>query len=347
MQAYHVQPASGLVKLDAMENPYGWPGPLLDGWVQIVRTAPFNRYPDPEASSLKAVLRQAFGIPDAMSLMLGNGSDEIIQILLMALAGTQATVLAPEPTFVMYRQIATSLGLRFVATALRADNFALHMPSVREQIAREQPQVIFLSYPNNPTGNLFATEDIDEILHIAPGLVVIDEAYAPFTEASYMPRLGQPPHLLVMRTLSKMGFAGLRLGFLAGPPMWLEQFEKLRLPYNINILTQLSVEYALAHAPVFQQQTHAIVAERAKLFAALSGLAELHAYPSDANFILCRLRRHDAGLIFSGLKRHGLLVKNLHTPGSLLENCLRLTVGTPAENDLLLRALAELFSSRS
>ncbi|QSA98708.1 histidinol-phosphate transaminase [Methylococcus sp. EFPC2] len=341
LKAYHVQASAGYVKLDAMENPYVWPTEMIEEWLGVLRSAKPNRYPDPAADGVRAALRIHGGVPDGAGLMLGNGSDELIQIILMAVAGRNAKVLAPEPTFVMYRQIAGSLGLSFVGVPLREEDFALDMDAMRAAIRDHAPAVVFLAYPNNPTGNAFAVDDVLEILRISPGLVVVDEAYAPFADDSFMSRLGNFDNLLVMRTLSKLGLAGLRLGYLAGHTAWIDQLDKLRLPYNINELTQLTVSFALSRQAVFDRQVADIRRDRASLASALRAVAGLRVYPSQANFITLRLLEHEAAHVFDGLKRRGVLVKNLHTPAGPLQNCLRVTVGLPEENARFLAALED------
>ncbi|MFM8331322.1 MAG: histidinol-phosphate transaminase [Candidatus Methylumidiphilus sp.] len=340
LSAYHVQDASGLVKLDAMENPYRWPEDMTEEWLGLLRTAAVNRYPDPAADRLRVALRRANAVPDGMELMLGNGSDELIQIILMALAGG-ASVLAPQPTFVMYRQIAVSLGLRFVGVDLRADDFSLDMDALHAAIAEHRPQVIFLAYPNNPTGNAFDAADVLEILRIAPGLVVLDEAYAPFADDTFMPKLAEFPNLLVMRTLSKLGLAGLRLGFLVGHPGWIGQLDKLRLPYNINVLTQLTAEFALSKQAVFDEQVAQIRRDREALTAGLR-LLPVAAFPSQANFVSFRVLGQDADAVFGKLKQVGVLIKNLSHAAPMLRGCLRATVGTSEENQRFMEALTAI-----
>lgn len=344
LAAYHVQDSYGLVKLDAMENPYPWPQEMVDQWLERLREAEPNRYPDPSAKRLKAALRVAGGVPEGAELMLGNGSDELIQIILMAIAGRDVTVLAPEPTFVMYRQISVSLGLRFVGVGLREEDFSLDMEAMRSAIRTHRPAVIFVAYPNNPTGNAFAMEDVFEIAATAPGLVVVDEAYAPFAGNTLMPWLAQFDRLLIMRTLSKMGLAGLRLGFLAGHPAWLEQLDKLRLPYNINVLTQISAEFALSKHEVLDAQVACICAERETLTRALEELPGVRVYPSRANFLTFRLIDAEATAVFNALKNAGILIKNLDPAGGMLHQCLRVTVGTPAENQRFVGALRAILS---
>ena len=341
---YHVADSAGYIKLDAMENPYRWPPPMVDDWLEQLRGCEPNRYPDPSAEGLKAVIRQSNAMPDAAGLLLGNGSDELIQIILMAVAGGDAAVVAPEPTFVMYRHIARTLGLRFEGVPLRSGSFDLDMQAMCDALLRVRPAVVFLAYPNNPTGNLFAADEILELVNLAPGLVVIDEAYAPFADASFMPMLADYDRLLVMRTVSKLGLAGLRLGFLAGAVAWIEQFDKLRLPYNINVLTQLSAEFALARYHVLEEQTRRICEGRALLFDTLNALDGVSVYPSRANFILFKLGRTNADTVHIALKEQGILIKNLNPAGGALANCLRVTVGTPAENQSFVEALKRILS---
>lgn len=343
MSAYHVADANNFIKLDAMENPYGWPEAIQQAWQEHLKNCPMNRYPDPEAKALSAALRQSNNIPEQSGLILGNGSDEIIQILQMALA-PNSTVLAPEPGFVMYKQIALSLGLRYHGVPLLADSFDLNMPAMLEAIKTHQPALIFLAYPNNPTGNLFDTQAINDILSAAPGLVIVDEAYAPFTDASFMDQLPQYQNLLVMRTVSKLGLAGLRLGFLAGDNATLEQLNKVRLPYNINCLTQETARFALERQAFLLEQTQTICRQRGEMFAALQGRNDVISYPSSANFILLKTLKKPADEVFASLKKQGILIKNLSPQGGLLSNCLRVTIGKPEENQAFLTALHQALS---
>lgn len=337
LSAYHVADAEGLVKLDAMENPYRWPETLREEWLDLLREVEINRYPHPQAPGVKAALRRSMSIPENMELVLGNGSDELIQMIAMTVAGPDRRVLSVEPSFVMYRMIATFLGMEYQGVSLRPD-FSLDMDTLLSEIERTQPALIFLAYPNNPTGNLFRQEEMLEVVESAPGLVVIDEAYAPFTDVSFIPLLGRYDNLLVMRTVSKMGLAGLRLGLLAGPAAWLNEIEKTRLPYNINVLTQISAEFSLSHQSVFDSQTAAIRQARDQLFKQLQQIPEVRPFASQANFILIRLAPARAGKIFDELRQCGILVKNLDGSHPLLADCLRVTVGTPEENAAFLAA---------
>ena len=327
-----------MVKLDAMENPYSLPENIRMEIAQSVANAAINRYPDAAALSLKKSIKEVSGLTSEMDVLLGNGSDEIIQLLAMAVAKPGATLMSVEPSFVMYKMIATCTGMNYLGVPLTED-FQLDLPAMLEAIAHHQPALIFLAYPNNPTGNLFAAADIEQIIEAANGLVVVDEAYYAFASDSFMPRLGRYANLLVMRTFSKLGMAGLRLGFLAGSKTWLAQLEKLRLPYNVGVLTQQVAEILLKHHAVLLQQAEQIKRDRSWLLERLVGTVDVHAYPSEANFILFRLPH--AARVFEGLKQRGVLIKKLDGGHPALLDCLRVTVGTAEENELFIKALQE------
>jgi histidinol-phosphate aminotransferase len=338
LHAYLVPDSSGYIKLDAMENPYLVPPALRGEIAEAVAAAAINRYPDPGAASLKEKIRAAIGLPKGMEVLLGNGSDELIQLLALALNKPGATLLSVEPSFVMYKMIAVFTGMRYVGVPLAAD-FSLDLPATLAAIRREQPVLVFLAYPNNPTGNLFSAQAVAQIIAASPGLVVVDEAYYAFASDSFIPHLARYPNLLVMRTFSKLGMAGLRLGFLAGSKAWLGQLEKLRLPYNVGVLPQLVAEKLLVHHEVLLQQAEQIKRDRAKLYQQLSEIAGVKVYTSEANFLLFRVA--NATAIFNGLKQRGVLIKNLNGGHPMLKDCLRVTVGTPDENARFIAALQE------
>ena len=338
LKPYHVPDSNDLIKLDAMENPYTWPDSLVDEWLEVLRNVSFNRYPDPAAQKLKQRLCGSFGIPQAMDVMLGNGSDELIQMIMLLVAAPERVVLAPEPTFSMYRMIAIATGLRYIGIPLQND-FDLDADAMLEAIATHQPAVVFLSYPNNPSGNLFDEKTMYKLIEVTPGLVVVDEAYHAFANATFVNRLGEYPNLLVLRTLSKMGLAGLRLGLLAGNPQWLSEVNKIRLPYNINVLVQVSAEFAMGHQKIFDEQTRQICRDRDTLLGELQGLEGITVYPSQANFILFRVPAGRATEIFESLKTHDVLIKNLHNVGGMLTDCLRVTIGKPDENRAFMAAM--------
>mgnify|MGYP001816318404 FL=1 len=340
LSAYHVpDPVKG-IKLDAMENPYRWPDTLVNEWLERLRMVEVNRYPDPAARRLRGRLRTVMGVPEGTGILLGNGSDELIQMIALAVCEPGRTILCPGPTFVMYRMIAAGTGMQYIRVPLGRD-YAIDGEAMRSAIDRYKPAVIFLAYPNNPTGNLFAATEIHTILEYAPGLVVVDEAYAPFTDASFLSALERHDNLLVLRTLSKMGLAGLRLGWLAGAPHWLDEFDKIRLPYNISILDQVSGEFALDHLSVFEAQAQEIRRERARLFGALQSLEGISPCPSEANFILFRVPAGRAGELHARLKDRGILIKNLDGADPDLADCLRVTVGLAEENRSFIEALRD------
>lgn len=338
---YRVANAAGLIKLDAMENPYVLPERLHEAWKERLAGMALNRYPDSQAQALKPVLREVMDIPDDMDVLLGNGSDEIIQMLMLAVGGSGRTVLSMEPGFAMFSLTARVTGTGFVGVPLRREDFSLDTEAVRAAIGKHQPALVLIANPNNPTGNLFDPRALEAVVSAAPGLVVIDEAYFPFASHHCLDWPGRYPNLLVMRTLSKVGLAGLRLGFLIGSHDWLEQIEKLRLPYNINVLSQAASVFALEHYDVFQDQAQRICEERARLYAALSSRDDLQAYPSEANFLLFRVPRGRAEAVHASLREAGVLIKKLSGSHEYLEDCLRVTVGAPDENTAFLKALEQ------
>ncbi|MBK7352891.1 MAG: histidinol-phosphate transaminase [Nitrosomonas sp.] len=344
LSAYHVPPAKGMIKLDAMENPYPLSLTLREEIAQLAENATINRYPDPTASVLKNILRKTLSVPDDMSILLGNGSDEIIQMIALAAAKPGAVLLGLDPGFAMFRIIATFSGMSYVGVPLNED-FSLNLEATLTAINRYQPSIIFLAYPNNPTGNLFDMQSIHQIIQEAPGIVIIDEAYHAFAGVSFMDQLAQFPNLLLMRTLSKLGLAGLRLGLLIGRSEWLEQFEKLRLPYNIGVMTQLIAEKVLQHYDDLLKQTTVIKTERSKLLSELSDLSGITTFPSEANFILFRTKR--ASEVYTELKQKGVLIKNLDGTNPLLKDCLRVTVGTPHENAQFYYALSQILENKN
>lgn len=342
LSAYHVPSSAGMVKLDAMENPYLLPPALREVLAQRLGDAEVNRYPDANPQQLKETLKQVMGIPAHADLLLGNGSDEIIQMLALALNQPGAVMMGVEPGFVMFRMIATFTGMKFVGVPLNPD-FSLPEERLLEAIKEHQPRVIFLAYPNNPTGNCFDETVMEKVLQQAPGWVVVDEAYFPFTPQTFVPRLLSHPRLLVMRTLSKLGLAGIRLGLLAGPTHIIQELDKLRLPYNISVLDQLMAQEVLNHPEVLREQCNQIIADRKVLFEELSQVPGVETFPSQANFILFRVK--DAAAVFDGLKARGILIKKLCGSHPLLGGALRVTVGTPLENGQFLNALKETMQS--
>jgi histidinol-phosphate aminotransferase len=335
--AYPVAKATGMIKLDAMENPYGLSGEARADIAAAVANARINRYPDGGGEEVKAALRQSLSLPAGVALVLGNGSDEILQMLTAVVAKPGAVVLSPDPSFVLYRSLAELANLRFVGVPLRAD-LSLDLDAMLEAIERERPALVWLAVPNNPTGTLFAERDIERIVEAAPGLVAVDEAYYAFADATFLPRVLEFANLVVVRTLSKIGMAGVRLGYAAGHPAWITEIDKVRPPYNINALTQAVVPVLLQHGALLAEQAAAVRRERTRMAAALAALRNVTVFPSHANFLLIRVP--DASQWFAALKDAGILVKKVDGWHPLLANCLRITIGTPAENNAVLETLS-------
>jgi histidinol-phosphate aminotransferase len=339
MHAYAVQGASGFLKLDAMENPHTLSPALQELLGRRLGALAINRYPGERGDLLRDALREHARMPAGFELILGNGSDELISLVTMACDMPGATVLAPVPGFVMYAVSAQLQGLRFVGVPLTAD-FELDGPAMLEAIAREKPAIVHLAYPNNPTANLWDDAVIEQIVQAQGaqgGLVVIDEAYQPFAARSYLDRAARHGHVLLMRTLSKFGLAGVRLGYLMGPAALVAEIDKVRPPYNVSVLNCECALFALEHADVFAAQAEDIRAQRAWVVAELARMPGVRQWPSEANMVLIRVG--DAAKTFEGMKARGVLVKNVSKMHPLLANCLRLTVGTADDNARMLAAL--------
>lgn len=339
MHAYAVQPSAGLVKLDAMENPFTLPNHLQDELGRRLGHVALNRYPAGRVADLRDALAAHAGMPAGCALTLGNGSDELITMLSMACDLPGATVMAPLPGFVMYAVSAQLQGLRFVGVPLTAD-FELDESAMLAAIAAERPAILYLAYPNNPTGNLWDDAVIERCVEAVGrlgGLVVMDEAYQPFAERDSMDRLRRHPHVLVMRTMSKFGLAGVRIGYLMGRSELIAEIDKLRPPFNISVLNAEAGLFALEHVDEYARQAESIRAQRQRLFEALQQLPGVQVWPSQANMLLARFP--DAARSFAALKAQGILIKNVSGLHPLLANCLRLTVGTPDETGQLIAAL--------
>ncbi|CAB3762842.1 histidinol-phosphate transaminase [Paraburkholderia solisilvae] len=337
MTSYPVPDASGYVKLDAMENPFPLPAPLAAQLAEHLAGVALNRYPAPRPGELLDKLKRVMHVPANCDVLLGNGSDEIISMIAVACAQPGAKILAPVPGFVMYQVYAQLANLEFVGVPLNAD-FTLDTGAMLDAIDKHQPAVVYLAYPNNPTGNLFDENDIERIIAAATrSLVVIDEAYQPFAERSWMPRAGDFDNVVVMRTVSKLGLAGIRLGYLAGRPAWLTELDKVRPPYNVNVLTQATADFLLDHIDMLDAQAAQLRAQRARLAQEVAALPGAEVFPSAGNFLLVRVP--DASATFETLLGARVLIKNVSKMHPLLANCVRLTVGSAEENTQLLAAL--------
>lgn len=336
MHAYAVQDSTGLVKLDAMENPHRLPPALRRALGERLGEVALNRYPGEGVAKLKAALARHTQLPAGCDLVLGNGSDELISLLAMACDVPGASILAPLPGFVMYGMSAALQGLEFHGVDLTPD-FELDEAAMLAAIDKHRPSIVYLAYPNNPTANLWNDDTIEKIVRAAPGLVVIDEAYQPFSSKTYLDRLARHEHVLLMRTLSKFGLAGVRIGYMIGRAELVAQVDKVRPPYNISVLNSEAALFALEHEDEFAGQAAQLKRERARLQEALARLPGVKSWPSDANMILVRVP--DAARAFEGMKARGVLVKNVSRMHPLLAQCLRLTVGTADENTQMLAAL--------
>lgn len=354
LHAYAVQDSAGLTKLDAMENPHPLPAALQVELGRRLGAVALNRYPGDRVADLRVALTAYAGLPEGWSLMLGNGSDELISLVTLACDVPGAAVLAPEPGFVMYAFSARLQGLSFVGVPLRPDDFGLDVDGMCAAIAGEKPAIVYLAWPNNPTAGLWAEADMVRVIAAvaeAGGIAVIDEAYQPFAGRSWIDTIRAEPaaheHVLLLRTLSKFGLAGVRIGYLMGPAALVAEIDKLRPPYNVSTLNAECALFALEHADVFAAQAEEVIAERARLVEALHDMPGARAWPSDANMVLVRVAPDDAGAarVFIELRKAGILVKNVSTMHASLAGCLRLTVGTSDENAQLISALAAAMSN--
>lgn len=340
-QSAYAVPAvpEGAIKLDAMESPWPWPGEHLPALQTALSQASLNRYPDPTGAALKAALRRTQPIPEGAELVLGNGSDELIQLLDLVVAGPGGQVLAPEPSFSMYRIISGLCGCVFADVDL-GPGFELDLEGTLDAIRRHDPALVYLAHPNNPTGNAFDPDAIEAVIRETDGLVVVDEAYSAYAAHSFLPRVLEFPNLVVLRTLSKVGLAGLRIGYLAAAPVWAAEFEKARLPYNLGTTAQVAGTVALSHWEALEAGVRKVLAERDRLAEALrarAGVAEV--LPSETNFLTFRVGGTSAQAVHAGLQEAGVWIKCLDGSHPRLAGCLRVTVGTPAENNAFLAAL--------
>ncbi len=339
LAAYHVDETKVRIKLDAMENPFPLPPAMRSEIAAAVKNSPINLYPDPSAKELKKAIASFWKMkPEQM--ILGNGSDELIQAIILAFGGP---VLVPVPTFAMYDITAQALAQEVVTVPLNAA-FELDADLMIKKAKTSKAKVIFLACPNNPTGNRFSDAAIKRILDKANAAIVIDEAYYSFSGKSYLSLLKSYPNMIILRTLSKIGFAGLRVGVLVASPGIVQELNKIRLPYNINSLSQTVAGCALKHRAILNQQISLLISERKKLYNELSNLVGVTTYPSETNFIMIRTLA-DASAIHKKLMQKGILIRNLSKPGPL-KNCLRVTIGTPEENKEFLMTLSRILATQ-
>lgn len=336
MHGYAVQPSAGFVKVDTMENPFRLPPALRRQLGERLADVALNRYPAERGDVLRAELAKHANMPEGCDIMLGNGSDELISLLTLAADVPGNVVMAPLPGFVMYEMSAKLQGLKFVGVPLTPD-FELDGQATLAAVREHQPALLYIAYPNNPTANLWNDDVVDVIIEAAPGLVVIDEAYQPFAARDSLARLRRHEHVVLMRTMSKFGLAGVRIGYMMGRQPLIAEIDKLRPPFNISVLNCEAALFALEHVDEYAKQAETIRAEREKLGDAMKLLPGVRPFPSEANMILARVP--DAKRVFEGMRARGVLVKNVSGLHPLLANCIRITIGTPDENPQTLAAL--------
>ncbi len=340
LKPYQVENIPCRVRLDAMENPYHLPESLMIKILEGVKRVEINRYPDPIASRLKGIISSDVNVP-LDNIIIGNGSDELIQMILTVFGEEGDKVLFPAPTFSMYGIISKSLSLKTEVVPLSED-WELPLDKFLHEIERIKPKVIFISYPNNPTGNCFDRGSILKILERAQGIVVIDEAYYNFSKKTFLSYLKEFKNLIIIRTLSKIGMAGLRIGYLMADKEICRELNKVRLPYNSNSVSQEIASIILENRAEINRQIEAIISERGRLIDGLKGIKGVKPFPSETNFILFKTAK-DGKEVFSRLANSGILVRNFGSE-SYLKDCLRVTVGTPEENDEFLNTMKKLFN---
>ena len=346
LKAYQVQPADGLIKLDAMESPYGFDRSLQQQWTDRLSTVDVNLYPDPHAQRLKARLRRVFHIPDHLELTLGNGSDELLQLIQLAVGGPGRKIMSPQPSFVMYQIIAQYTRASFIGISLNED-FTLAEDQWLSTVESEQPDCVFFSHPNNPTGDFFSSSVIRKTAQLTKGLVIVDEAYYAYSKKSMLRFVDQTENLIVVRTLSKSSLAGLRIGYMISQPVLAAEFEKLRLPYNVGVLAQEGAVFALDHWDQIDSGIQRVLSERKRVQSFLSSFHNLHVFPSEANFLTVRFLGQNADDVYNCLKNNGILVKNLDNSHPVLANCLRFTIGSADQNTAMIEALSQCLRAAS
>ena len=340
IDAYHVPVSKDMIKLDAMESPFGVPEDLKVEFLKCIDQSEVNRYPEADPSPLKATLRSLMDIPDEFGILLGNGSDELIQLLALA-CSKDDLIMSFEPSFVMYELVSKYVNLEYFGVQLDS-NFDINLSDALLIIEREKPKIIFIAYPNNPTGNCFDYDAIIEIIKSTNSMVILDEAYYAYSDKSFLSEISNFPNLLVLRTISKIGFAGLRLGLLIGDQETIAQLNKLRLPYNINALTQTSANFLLQDKQRIINNAQIIIEERRRLAHELSLFSKFKVYPSQTNFILVHSK--DAHSLHTALKENGILIKGF-PKGSKLSDFIRISVSEPFENNILIDAIRNYYGS--
>ena len=337
LKAYHVETVENGIKLHANENPYPPSPELLKKILARFEKLNLNRYPDPDCKTLKEAISTRIGVP-TNQLVIGNGSDELIQNLMQVFCNEGDTIAFPDPTFAMYAITAKGMGLK-VHTFPLNDNWDFKVTPLIEKLNASHARIVFISYPNNPTGNCFSRTEIQKLVENFEGIVVLDEAYYDFSEQSFLSQMKDHNNLVILRSLSKIGLAGLRVGYGIFPSTLVDEINKVRLPYNSNSISQIAATELMNNFETVQKQINSIKEERTRLLDELAKIKSITAFPSDANFILFQ-SSHDGESIFRNLMENGVLVRNLGAHPRL-KNCMRVTIGTKAENDQFLDRLSK------
>ena len=342
LSARYGRSPSGIIKLDANENPYGISAHVRAALAEMEFP---HIYPDPESRALRQSLSAYTGVP-AGNLLAGSGADELIDLLLRVLLEPGDQVLDCPPTFGMY-SFDTLLNAGTLLEVPRRPDFALDMPAIRQRIASQPIKVLFLASPNNPDGSLLAAEEIAELLDL-PVLLVIDEAYIEFADAqSLITRVPDAENLVVLRTFSKWaGLAGLRVGYGAFPAWLMPALWKSKQPYNVNVAASVAAMAAIEDEVFIRTLVFALRQERERLWQALAAIPWLKPYPTRSNFVLCKVVGRDAAQLKEDLaRRYGILVRYFNKPG--LRDHIRISVGKPEHTDALLEALSKVESQMS
>ncbi len=336
LEGYHSPQLDVAVRLNTNESPYAPPREFVEAWTESLAGIPLNRYPDRDARELRAALGTQIGQP-VERLFCANGSNEVLQTLLLTYGGAGRAAVVFEPTYALHSHIARISGTAVAIGERRAD-FTVDADGARSLIVGLRPAVVFLCSPNNPTGTVEPRSTIEALLEVSPGLVVVDEAYGEFADRSAIELVAEDRRLVVVRTYSKVwSLAALRLGFCVAPSWVVRELEKVILPYHLPAPSQLAGTAALRYAAEMDERVSALVRERERLEAELAGVDGITLYPSGANFLL--LRAHgDGHALWERLVERGVLVRDFSS-WPRLEHCLRVTVGTPEENDAFLAAL--------
>ena len=343
LSAYQTEPFTGSIKLDAMESPYGFEGDLQEQLMKKLSSVDINRYPDARNSELTEHLRSVFEIPANYGLTLGNGSDELLQLIQLAVGGRGRSIATPLPTFSLYELVARYTGADFIGVDLN-QRFELSESAWFDAIRKHSPACVFFAYPNNPTGNFFSSELIEATAREVKGLVVVDEAYHAYSGQSMLPAMARHENMAVVRTLSKSGLAGLRIGFMISHKQWAAQFEKLRMPYNIGVLNQACAVFALENWSYLRTGVQRVIQERSRVRARLEQLHGIQVCDTKTNFLIARITNQDAEAVFEALRTSGILVRKLQGMHSLLQGCLRISIGTPSENDAMIETLKQIMT---